>query len=142
MLEEENKILVRRLYETIANKRDLSILDEFVAENSIDHNPFLPGQSQGVEGTKQAYSNVFQAFPDLQVNVEDQIAEGDKVVSRLKMSGTHKGEFMGIPPTGKKGTATLIDIVRISGGKVVERWGIMDQAELMKQLGIAPELGK
>ena len=58
------------------------------------------------------------------------------------MIGTHKGEFMGIPPTGKKGTATLIDIVRVIGGKVVERWGIMDQAELMKQLGIAPELGK
>ena len=139
MLEEENKTLVRRLYETIANEKDLSILDEYIAENCVDHNKFLPGQPQGVKGTKQAYTNVFQAFPDLQINVEDQIAEGDKVVSRLKMSGTHKGEFMGIPPTGKKGTATLIDILRIAGGKVVERWGIMDQADLMKQLGITPK---
>jgi predicted ester cyclase len=142
MIEEENKTLVRRLYETIAKDKDLSILDEYIAENAIDHNQLLPGQSQGVEGTKQAYTKVLQAFPDLQINIEDQIAEGDKVVSRLKMTGTHKGEFMGIPPTGKKGTASLIDIVRIAGGKVVERWGLMDQAELMEQLGLAPEFGK
>jgi predicted ester cyclase len=138
MIEEENKSIVRRFYETIARDKDLSRIDEFVEDYSIDHTPFFPGQPQGPEGTKLAYSNVFKAFPDLQVNVEDQIAEGDKVVSRLTMSGTHKGEFMGIPPTGKKGTAKLIDIVRIVNGKVVERWGIMDQADLMKQLGIQP----
>lgn len=135
---EENKYLVRRFYETIAKDKDLSKITDYVAENAIDHNQFIPGQSQGSEGTKQAYSTVFKAFPDLQVTVEDQIAEGDKVVSRLTMSGTHKGEFMGIPPTGKRGTAKLIDIVRIAEGKVVERWGIMDQTDLMRQLGINP----
>ena len=98
---EENKKLVRRFYETIVRDKDLSIANEFVAENAIDHNQFLPGQSQGPEGTKQVYSKVFEAFPDLQVTIEDQIAEGDKVVSRLTMSGTHKGEFMGVPPTNK-----------------------------------------
>ena len=138
MLEEENKTFVRRFYETIVTDKDLSIIGEFVPENAVDHTPFIPGQSQGLEGTKQVYATVFEAFPDLQVTVNDQIAEGDKVVSRLTMSGTNKGEFMGIPPTGKKGNATLIDILRIVGGKVVERWGIMDQADLMRQLGLAP----
>jgi steroid delta-isomerase-like uncharacterized protein len=136
MIEEENKNIARRFYETIVKNKDLSIIEDYVAENSIDHTPFLPNQPQGPEGTRQVYSKVFEAFPDLQVNVEDQIAEGDKVVNRITMTGTHKGEFMGIPPTGKKGTAKLIDIVRIADGKVVERWGLMDQADLMRQLGI------
>lgn len=136
MIEEENKNIARRFYETIVKNKDLSIIEDYVAENSIDHTPFLPNQPQGPEGTRQVYSKVFEAFPDLQVNVEDQIAEGDKVVNRITMTGTHKGEFMGIPPTGKKGTAKLIDIVRIADGKVVERWGLMDQADLMRQLGV------
>lgn len=74
----------------------------------------------------------------MQGTIEDQIAEGDKVVSRLTIRGTHKGEFMGIPPSGRQFTVELIDIHRISGGKVVERWGIFDQLGMMQQLGVIP----
>ncbi len=136
MSTEQNKAIVRRVYE-IFNAQDLDALDELAAPNFVDHNP-SPGQAPGLEGTKQAFRMFFAAFPDFQITVEDMIAEGDKVVARVRVTGTHQGEFMGIPATGVQFTQTGIDIVRIANGKGVERWGEFDNLGLMQQLGVIP----
>jgi len=137
-MSEEKKGLVRRFYEEIWKNGNLGIIDELCASDFVDHNPPPPGLAPGLEGAKQVFTMFRRAFPDMQFTVEDQIAEGDKVVSRGTFRGTHKGELMGIPPTGKQGKMTVIDIIRIVDGKMVERWGEMDMLGLMQQLGVAP----
>jgi steroid delta-isomerase-like uncharacterized protein len=139
MSAEENKAIARRGYEAI-NQNNLDALDEVVASDMIDHDP-APGQAPGLEGVKQYFSSLHSAFPDVQLNVEDMIAEGDKVVARLSVSGTHQGEFMGIDPTGNRVTITGIDLLRIVDGKIVEHWGNFDDLGMMQQLGVIPEPG-
>lgn len=133
---EENKALVRRCIEEVFNKGNVTAIDEFFAHN------FVPALHSGVtrdrEGYKQFVAAFFGAFPDLHVTVDDMIAEGDKVVFRATNSGTHKGEFIGIAPTGKQVTWTEISICRIKGGKVVEIWSEVDKLGHMKQLGVVP----
>ena len=131
-----NKALVRRIYDAF-NTGNLEILDAVLGVNIIDHNPF-PGQPQGIAGVKQLIMILRSAFPDFHITVEDMVAEGDKVVARVVTQGTHQGEFMGIPATGKEVTQTGIEILRIAGGKVVERWGEFDNLGMMQQLGVAP----
>jgi steroid delta-isomerase-like uncharacterized protein len=135
MSTEQNKAILRQVYEAAFHQRNLDALDEVIAPDSIDHN-LPPEQPPGLEGAKQVFSSFHTAFPDLQVNVEDMIAQGDKVVARLTVRGTHQGEFMGITPTGYQVTFTGIDIVRIADGKVVERWGNFDDLGMMQQLGL------
>jgi len=133
---EKNKALVRRSVEAWV-KGNWALLDEFIVTDYVDHDP-LPGQAPGREGYKQAGTMILKAFPDFQIAVEDMIAEGDKVVVRSTCSGTHKGEFMGIAPTGKKVTFTQISIYRIVGGKFVEEWSNMDTLGFLQQLGVIP----
>ena len=140
MSAEENKAIVRRGYEAI-NQNDLDALDEVVASDIIDRNP-APGQAPGLEGVKQFFSSLHAAFPDLHMDVEDMIAEGDKVATRVSMSGTHRGEFMGIDPTGNRVEISGIDILRVAGGKIVEHWGNFDDLGMMQQLGVIPEPGQ
>src|SRR5215203_326284 len=132
---EQNKAILRQVYEAAFHQKNLDALDEVIASDSTDHN-LTPEQPPGLEGAKQVFSSFHTAFPDLQVNVEDMISEGDKVVARLTVRGTHQGEFMGITPTGNQVTFTGIDIVRIADGKVVERWGNFDDLGMMQQLGL------
>ena len=106
----------------------------------VDHNPVDPNIPPGIEGIKQTVPMFRTAFPDLQFNIVDLIAEGDKVVSRLTIQATHKGEFMGISPTGKQVSITGIDIVRIVDGKMVELWGEVDMLRLMQNLGVVPPI--
>ena len=80
------------------------------------------------------------AFPDFNVSIDDMIAEGDKIVARTTWKGTQKGEFMGIPSSGKRVSFSVIDIIRISGGKFVEHWGLMDNSAMMQQLGAVPNM--
>jgi predicted ester cyclase len=142
MSTEDNKALMRRFYEEVFNKKNLAAIDDFIDPNIVDH-AAIPGMAGGLEGTKQAIGMYLMAFPDLQLTVEDQIAEGDKVVSRLSGRGTHQGVFMGIPPTGKHVTVTLIEINRIAGGKgVVEHWLEMDMLGMLQQLGVVPMPGQ
>ena len=129
---------MRRFYEGVFGNGDITVADEFVAADIVDHNPAFPGLPAGLKGAKQVFSKVRMAFPDLRITVEDAVAEGDKVVSRVTMRGTHKGEFAGIAPTGKQATMEVIEIARIAGGKIVERWGLFDEASLMRQLGVVP----
>ena len=134
---EENKAQFRRFIEEVENQRNVDVVDEFFAADYVDHNP-PPFGEPGIEGFKQALGMFFSAFPDLHVAVEDLIAEGDKVMSRMTTRGTHQGELMGIAPTGKQIAIAEIHIVRYSGGKVVEHWGMEDNLGMMQQLGVIP----
>jgi steroid delta-isomerase-like uncharacterized protein len=133
---EENKSLIYHYLEEVFNKGNLDAVDDFFAVDGIDHNA-PPGSPHGFEFMKQFHNMTHAAFSDLRVNVEDFIAEGDKVVCRFMASGTHRGEFMGFPPTGKQFKIMEIRIYRIADGKIVECWGIFDQMGMMRQLGIA-----
>jgi steroid delta-isomerase-like uncharacterized protein len=136
---EENKAKTRRFMEEVLNKGNMQVVDELIAPNFVEHDPF-PGQAPGVEGLKQAMVALRQAFPDLHVTVDEMLSDGDKVVIRSTMKGTHKGTFMNIPATGKQISVEGIDIVRISNGRVVEHWGVTDNLTMMQQLGLVPAM--
>ena len=135
---EENKALFRRFIEEVENAKNTDAVDQFFAADYLDHNP-PPFGEPGIEALKQAMRMFFTAFPDLIVEVDDLLAEGNKVVGRITARGTHQGELMGIAPTGKQVTMKEIHIVRYSGGMVVEHWGIEDNMSMMQQLGMIPE---
>ena len=133
-MSEQNKAIMRRIYDEVFSNGNLAVVDELVVKDVIEHEE----GPQGSEGLKQTVTMFRTAFPDLQFSVEDMIAEGDKVVSRITMRGTHKGEFMGIPATDKTFAVQAIDIIRFANGKAVEHWGVTDSAAMMQQLGAAP----
>jgi steroid delta-isomerase-like uncharacterized protein len=138
-MSEANKALIRRWLAEM-DKRNLHIVDELVAVDYIDHNPPIPDLAPGREGVKQANALLLTAFPDAMHTVEDQIAEGDKVVTRMTVRGTFVGEYLGIPPNGKQITAEGIMIHRIAGGQLVEHWAMADNLRLFQQLGVIPRL--
>jgi steroid delta-isomerase-like uncharacterized protein len=138
-MSEANKALVRRWLAEM-DKRNLHIVDELVAVDYIDHNPPIPDLAPGREGVKQANALLLTAFPDATHTIEDQIAEGDKVVTRMTVRGTFVGEYLGIPPHGKQITAEGIMIHRIAGGQMVEHWAMADNWRLFQQLGVIPPL--
>ena len=135
---EQNKALFRRFVEEVFNKGNVSTIDEFLAPNFVEREVLPPGTPSGREGVKQLTMMFRTAFPDFNVSIDDMIAEGDKIVARTTWSGTQKGEFMGIPSSGKRVSFDVIDIIRISEGKGVEHWGVMDSSALMQQLGVIP----
>jgi steroid delta-isomerase-like uncharacterized protein len=139
MSTEDNKALVRRLYEEVFNHRKLALVDELCTTNHVFHNP--PTTLQGREEFKQLLSLYITAFPDARFTVEDQIAEGDRVASRYTFRGTHHGELMGIPPTDKQVTVTGITINRIVNGKSEEGWLNFDALGMLQQLGVNPAMG-
>jgi steroid delta-isomerase-like uncharacterized protein len=132
-----NKELVRRVYDEVINGGNVALIDELFAADFVDHEEF-PGLEGGREGVKQFFTMMRTAFPDLRMAIDDLIAEGDKVVARATMSGTHKGEFMGMDPSGKQFRVSAIDVVRFADRKAVEHWGITDAAAMMEQLGAVP----
>ena len=139
MLTETNKTVARRLFEEVWNKGSLSVLSEIIAKDHVNSGPgTLPGLPTGPEGTKQLITVYRNAFPDVRFTVDEQIAEGDKVVTRWTGHGTHKGELLGIPATDRSSTVTGIAVDRIVNGKIVESWGIFDQFGMMQQLGVIP----
>lgn len=139
MSEEENKAKTRRFMEEVFNKGNLTVIDELLAPNFVEHNPF-PGYPPGLEGFRQGIADLRKGFPDIHFTIDDMLAEGDKVVMRSTMTGTNKGAFMGTPATGKQVKVAGIDIVRITGGKAVEHWGITQDLEMMQQLGLVPKM--
>ena len=134
-MSEENKAIARRIFEEVWGAYNLDKVEEYYAANLIDHNE-LPGFPPGREGVKASVSMFASALSDNDIAVEDQIAEGDKVVTRWTAHGTHQGELMGIPATDKSSTITGINVDRITNGKIVESWGIFDQFGMMQQLGV------
>jgi steroid delta-isomerase-like uncharacterized protein len=142
MSTEQNKALVHRLIEEVFNRGNISLVDELMAPDFVEHEELPPGIPPGREAPKQMTTIFRSAFPDFKATIDDIVAEGDKVVIRQTWSGTHKGEFMGIPPTGKSVSFGVIDIIRIAGGKFVEHWGQMDSMGMMQQLGVIPAPGE
>ena len=117
-----------------SNAGRLEIVDEIVAENFVDHEGF-PGVEPNRKGVRQMFGMMRKAFPDFQMTIEDMIAEGDRVFIRAVMAGTHKGEFLGVAPTGKRITVPFGDFVRLEAGRIVEHWGVTDSGVMMQQLG-------
>ena len=136
-MSEENKAYYRRFIDEVINKKNVALINELVAPDYIEHDD-VPGLPANRDGLKQLMGMMFSAFPDLQTTTDDIVAEGDTVVGRHTTTGTHKGEFMGIPATGKQVTVAEIHIVRIVNGKAVEHWGQVDELGMMQQLGVVP----
>ena len=137
----DNKAIVRRWVDEGWNKGNIdAIADEFFAPDFIGHD-FTGSDTRGVESVKQRIAIIRAVFPDFHITIEDMIAEGDMVVTRWTSRGTHKGMFMGIPPTNKHVTWTGIDINRFIGGKTVEAWSNGDTLGLMQQLGAISSIG-
>ena len=134
MTAEENKALVRRFYEQI-DKGNIDAMDEMVAEDYIDHNPAPFVSATGLEGLKQSFKVFQKATPGYHI-IEDQIAEGDKVVTRLTSIGKHDGDLPGAPRTGNDMKMTSITIHRIENGKLAEKWSEKDMIALLTQLGV------
>ena len=133
-MSEQNKAAARAVFE-VWSSGELERLDELVARNVVHHDPHDPHASQGLDGMKKTIEINRTAFPDLQLTVEDQIAEGDKVATRWSASMTQQGELMGAPPTGKRATLTGITIDRFEAGKIVEAWRNMDTLGLLQGIG-------
>jgi steroid delta-isomerase-like uncharacterized protein len=137
MSTETNKALARRIFEEVLNERNLDLIDELAVADYLEHNP-LPGQRTGIDGIRDRYTMVLGAF-DPQFTVEDVIAEGDKVVLRWTQSGTHVGEFPGMPPTGRSYRTSGIEIWRVENGKLAEHWDVVDVFGQLIQLGLLPQ---
>ena len=137
MSTEENKALIRRWFAETDKGND-AIVDELCAPDYVDHSPPLPGMGSGSAAVRRANAALGAAFPDTVHIIEDQIAEGDKVVTRLRGRATFTGEILGIPPNGKVVEITGISIHRIADGKLVEHWANADLLSFMQQLGALP----
>ncbi|HOG46203.1 MAG TPA: ester cyclase [Anaerolineae bacterium] len=134
----QNKETVHRYIDETFNKGNLAVIDEVLAPSFVDHNP-TPGQATGPMGAIEFARNFRSAFPDLHVNIEEMVAEGDKVAMRSTIRGTQKGEFMGISPTGMQVSWQAMAIFRVASGKILERWSSQDHLGLLQQLGAIPE---
>ena len=127
---EANKLLVRRFFAAVENG-EFAVFDEVVAENYDDH---LPGQSPGRETLKSYFQGLRTAFPDIRLPISQMIAEGDRVAVLNAVQGTHRGEFLGIAPTGRTVDAPAFQMYRIQDGQLAEHWEVADFATLLRQL--------
>jgi len=137
---EEHKAIQRRVYELFSSG-NLEALEEVIATDAEDHNA-QPGLAAGLEGVRQTLGMFSAAIPDLRFTAEDMLAEGDRLAARVTATGTHRGEFQGLPPTCKQVTISGIEILRIDGGKAVERWGQFDNLGMLQQMGALPAPGQ
>ena len=141
MAVEENKVLFRRTYEELLNGGDLSVADQLVSPDFVNHEA-PPGRDRGPESMRGLAVMLRTAFPDLHFEIEELVAEGDVVAGRLSMSGTHEGPLMGTPPTGRSVHQEHMHFVRFEDGKAVEHWGVRDDLGMMQQLGLMPDPGQ
>ena len=134
----ENKVILQRFFDELFSQGELNVADEIVAATYLNHNA-VPGETPGRAGLKQFVSDLHRAWADLTFVVEDQIAEGDKVTTRWRVTGTHQGEFAGIPATGKPVAIRAINIHRVADGQIQEGWLEWDALGMMQQLGVMSE---
>ncbi len=136
---ENNKAVAQRMIDEVFNHGNMSLADELLSPDYIEHEELPPGVPAGREGLKQTILMTRAAFPDFAATIEDIVAEGDKIAQRITWTGTHTGDFMGIQATGKFVSIQVLDIFRVVDGHIVEHWGLMDSMGLMQQLGVMPE---
>jgi steroid delta-isomerase-like uncharacterized protein len=135
-----NKAALRRFQEALSSGdwRIISrAIDDVVAPDALIRVP-LPMEATGAGLLKEVFGRLHRAFPDLHIAIDDLIAEGDKVVARNTVTGTHEGEYLGVPPTGRSITYNEIFVVRFAGGRIVETWGVVDVLSQLRQLGALP----
>ena len=125
--------LVERLHSALLQSRDPAVVDEFFAPGFVSHNN-PPGFPPGVEGVKRFFATFRDAFPDVTVEIDELVVEGDRVAVATTFTGTHEGELMGVAATGRRVSVTGVDVVRVCGGKIVEHRGLTDVVGLMRQL--------
>ena len=141
-MSEENKALARRWFEELFNTGDLAVADENPSQDSLIHDPTLGDLPRGPEGDKHVVNLYRSAFPDANITVEDQVAEGDEVVTRWTGRGTQQGELMGVAASGNRVEVSGITIIRVFEGKIAETWTNFDALGLMRQIGAIPEPGQ
>jgi steroid delta-isomerase-like uncharacterized protein len=137
MSSEESKVIVRRFW-GVWEEGNIDLVDELLAPDYVNHSPATPDQPTDPEGIKAVVGMFRGAMPDLRVIIEDMIAEGDKVVVRYTIEGTHERELFGVPPTGQRLSIKSISVERVSDGKIREHWRITDGLDMMQQLGVIP----
>lgn len=137
MSAEENRTVIRRAYEELWNGRDVSVVDELVAEDFLNY-AAPPDKQRGRQGLKDVVRMFEAAFPDFRYEVKDVVAEGEKLAVRDVFAGTHRGDFMGIPATGNRVTMEAIHIYRFEEGRLAEHWVARDDLGMMRQLGVLP----
>ena len=143
-MSEENKAILRRVTDEVFTQGNLDVVDELFSPDYVLYDPGVPGgELRSTESFKQQWVSMFRtAFPDLQPSVEDQVAEGDKVVTRYTGRGTHQGELMGIPPTGNEVVVSGTIMSPVSDGRIEEEWNNFDALGMMQQLGVIPPPGQ
>jgi steroid delta-isomerase-like uncharacterized protein len=135
---EENKAIAHLFFDTVWNKGDESVVDVYLAPDYVEHSPGWEPGREGYKKTAQQYRN---AFPDINVTIEDEIAAEDRVVHRWTWRCTFKGPLFGFQPTGNKVEFTGITIVRLANGQIAERWANVDELTLLQQIGALPPVG-
>ena len=136
-MSEQNKALVRKVMKEVWQNGNIAVIDDYYSNEYVSHSS-QPGIPEGREGVKVFTGILQNAFSNDSLTIEDQMAEGDKVVTRWSSSSKHTGEFMGVPATGNQVQVTGIDVSRIAGGKIVESWGEADMIGMMQQIGAIP----
>ena len=139
--EESNKAIMRRFWD-LWEQGNIELLDELLAPEYINHTLAAPDLPPGPEGVKEVVSMFRSAMPDLEVVIEDMIAEGDKVATRYALEGTHRGELFGVAPTGRHLSIKSMTVERLSEGKIVEHWRVTDELDMMRQLGVSEAPGE
>ena len=138
-MSEENKDLARRWFEEVFNAQNFEVADEITAPDAVNHDPTLGDLPRGPEGDRHVVNLYHGAFSDANITVEEQVAEGDEVVTCWTGRGTHQGELMGVPPSGNRVEISGMTLNRISGGKIAETWTNYDALGMMRQIGAIPE---
>jgi len=135
-----NKALLQRFYDEVVNGRNLDLIDELLADDFVEHEKF-PGIPPTRDGVKQTFAMFYSAFPDIHFRVDDMVAEGAVVAARVTVTGTHEGEFMGVPATGRSVTVDVMDFVSYRESRGTAHWGVGDMVSLLQQLGVMPPPG-
>jgi steroid delta-isomerase-like uncharacterized protein len=135
---DDNKRFVRRALDELYAKGDLELVEELIHADFQDHDPAHPDQPTGPESVRQTVRNLHAAFGELRFEVDDEIAEGDRVVQRVTMTGRHTGPLMGREPTGRTFEVRHVNIWRVADGKIADHWGSRDDLGLLSQLGLLP----
>jgi len=133
----DSKAIVRRFVDEYQTGGDKVVLRETISPRLVNHTPMSEPPRGGVEEVEEIFDRFHAAFAGFAVEVAHQVAEGDTVMTHKWFSGTHTGEFLGIPPTGRPVRFAVMDVVRLEGGQIVEHWGLVDQPALLRQLGVA-----
>ena len=140
MQAEDIKKLNQYFYEEVFRRQHVDAIDELLTDDFVEHIP-APGQATDRQGAKMFIGHMLQAFPDLDFEIESQIAEGDTVAAVGTMTGTHRAEFLGVPGTGRKVSVAVMDTSRVRDGKFSDHWGLVDVPALLTQVGIQSPTG-